>query len=244
MKKIFSTTGSYCTLFLVASSAVLANSGEIVVVAEEAAPGSGATGAGNGAARCRAYPSVRTARVVVGDEFEFSVLVTNTSGKPLTLFNPFLRRDVAAVNFDLFISDTSGNRLGELYQLGRRAGSYHKLAATDWTAVAAGGIIGVATCTRLSVLSRGQEQIQLGKYKLQASFRDNFDSQYPFDGLPLAPWDPAAQKDPLYLNRWKEWQVRYTGRELFHTNTVEIEVVPRNGNGSEGKEKGIERKRR
>jgi hypothetical protein len=166
--------------------------------------------------------------VAIGDKLEFNVTVHNRSNAPVTLLNPFLAIGVPVNTADLVVIDEDGTAVGAILSLGTGSGSYQALNKGDFFTLPPRGIVGTRDSAKLSIIRRQNEQIRRGKYRVQMIFRDWFVSAYPYSGLPLCPWDPAARNDPQYIERTKRWKEDHSGKELFRSNAVEIEVVPAN----------------
>jgi hypothetical protein len=175
---------------------------------------------------CAAHLEIKNTSLSIGASLEFIITVRNRSNAPVSLLNPFFKGGVPIATVDLVIIDENGIAVGEILSLARRSGSYHKLDESDFFMLPPDGIIGTRGVAALSIIRMQNEQIRRGKYRVQMIFRDWFVSEYPYSGLPLRPWDPAARNDPQYIERTKRWEEDYSGKEIFRSNAVEIEVVP------------------
>jgi hypothetical protein len=169
---------------------------------------------------CTAKLTVSNPVLSLGELFEFSVVVHNTTGAAISLLNPLYSPLVPIVTVDLLIYDGDGMCVGELYRLGRRDGSYQKLGETHWLNVPPDALIGKADRARASIVVSGVERLNPGRYRLQMVFRDTFVSEYPFSGLPPPP-------DPRYVERLDKWKEKHPGTELFRSNAVDIEILKR-----------------
>jgi hypothetical protein len=136
---------------------------------------------------------VENAPIALGDKVEFTVTIQNRSNASVSLLNPFFDKGVPVRTVDLVVLDENGVTTGEIFRLARQSGSYVKLEEDAFFKLPPNGVVGKRDSAKLSIIRRQTEQIRRGKYRVQMIFRDWFVSEYPYSGLPLQPWDPAAR---------------------------------------------------
>lgn len=173
------------------------------------------------ATRCDARLVVAANKAPIGTEIEFTITIRNRSDKALTLLSPTFSPLARIETVDLLILDSEEKAVGELYRVGRALeGSAQRNARWFWQALPAREKFEKTDRIRLSVLRTGEEQLQPGKYKLQMVFFDKFLSEYPYQGLPTR----RMAGNEAYRDAELKWLEQYTGKEIFRSNPVEIEL--------------------
>lgn len=170
--------------------------------------------------RCKVELVFENPKSAIDSVFHLSIITRNVGDKPLTVLSLDFNSLVRFKTVELLTFDSDGNCVGNLLQARGISGSAQSPAESHWRTLRPGEAVEAKIRARARVMLLGEQLLKPGKYQAQLVVLDRYLSEYPYAGIP----NPAISGDERYLERLEKWREKYPGKEMFRSNSVEIEL--------------------